>query len=475
MEENQLDSFSRALAAQTSRRGLLKGAGAVILGAIIGRHPASALAEAGGSPSHGGTEPPLAAATPACNAAQFKSCTEKAGVADAACNLSCTLLRAEPAREKCHAQCQKILAAAVDVCVAQYNCEGNPCFNCVNDVCLNTCGPGTTCVRGEGVPLVCCPNEQACGENCCTAPGTCCFNGQCVQTCPPGTACQNGQCISCAQAGLCESNGRCVAPEHCPACTICRHGQCVSCDQPGANCCPKGAACAPASGQCVCQTTGQPACGTGRSAVCCAEGECCDNGRCVRQCANGGCCVNGVCGCPPGATCQNGQCVCTGSCTTLLNGQCVPCNQVGMCCWFGNSSQGSCVAVCPSGQTCGPTGICQSAQACSGRSVSCPGAPTADSNGCCPDPGEPFVATCNTCPDNANGGKPMCDVACKYTVGFDSQGTFCCDGCNIFGCNNGVTCSEHCPGSTESCSGASCVTYSNGACSCGGCPPVGQC
>ncbi len=81
---------------------------------------------------------------------------------------------------------------------------------------------------------------------------------------PAGATCiRNEHCAS----GLCDpQTRRCTCPGGTTACG----GTCVS------TACPAGATLSNASCQCVCTATGQPPCGTGAAAVCCAEDLGCD-------------------------------------------------------------------------------------------------------------------------------------------------------------------------------------------------------
>lgn len=123
------------------------------------------------------------------------------------------------------------------------------------------------------------------------------------------------------------------------------------------------------------------------------------------------------------------------------------------------SSAGTRECGCPRGQVCGSNGQCQSS-ACA--TIMC-------GSVCCPDPSQggtkPFIATCNSCPDNGHNGAPTCDTACKFTTVFGTPDQ-CCEACHSI---DGPGCSSpsNCPGSAESCDGATCVQAGQGGVVCG--------
>jgi len=312
-------------------------------------------------------------------------------------------------------------------CLASHFCVGNAAGTakvCCNAACTGTC---TSCFAKDtgGADGTCqsislggssngqCPNDNAppCGH-----PGTCDGKGGCY-TPPSGTSCGGTMCsgstltaartcngsgmcqaaaagacpgslvcastsackTSCAAdgdctTGYCGANGACTAKQGdgtgCTASDMCTNANCAS-----GLCCPAGDkrcgnACIPSAGCCaasdcagVCQTCTNNVCGPVKNAA--------DPDSCAGTCdANGACkgTQGQTCpanGCLAGLTCAEGVC-CNSACNTTCT-SCLSANTslaTGTCGPVTNGhSHGSDCSVMNS-QTCGTTGTCNGAGAC---------------------------------------------------------------------------------------------------------------
>ncbi len=294
MDSERFDQITRALAAGTSRRRVLRGLTGGVLGTLAG---ALGLrqAEAGPPPKHCKFQDYACrfntncCSLNCCNrvcCGEGQACVGGQCVAAACTPTTCTALGLEcgTAPNGC------------DGTLACGTCTGTG-ESCINGQCVCTAEPlTTTCgTRQCGTATNNCGQTVTCGS--CTGIGESCQNGQCV--CAPDnvTACGTKECgtatNNCGQQVTC---GTCEIGETCNAMTaMCEPSTLVTC-QAGADPCVLPVACNATNPNCYCFTSvgGTTVCGTFGRDSCPTEHQCTADADCP-----GGYCVFTPCACQP--------------------------------------------------------------------------------------------------------------------------------------------------------------------------------
>lgn len=263
MDGQQFDDLARGLAATRSRRSVLKGVLAALVGSVAGsaRAPARTLAAPGICDQRG---------YQACQRdarERFRLCTENCNGAFCrgadrdpdmcvGCQTNCLLIR-----HRDEGQCQ-----AAGGCSAGQACCGDACVDLSTDpgncgACGDACGEHKVCSDGS---CECAAGYLNCGDGVCRDPqadqhfcgcytdcGDCyiCQDGTCTpnKTCPGGAVQDPVSCECVCPDARIECNGQCVDidtdPTNCGTCgTTCAAGEmCV-----GGSCeaaCPAGKSC----------------------------------------------------------------------------------------------------------------------------------------------------------------------------------------------------------------------------------------
>ena len=372
-----------------------------------------------------------------------------------------------------------------------------------------SCTCDSECRTGHCVDGVCC--SSTCDDKCkaCNVPsalGDCSFVPSGV---PPTdlSECQSSAPASCGQDGRCDGKGGC---ELYVADTVCDYGSCRGDGLSGIKSCD-----------------GKGACGGNTSNPCAPyscdpkSNECDDSCTSTAQCSLGQQCASGSCGlrfngykCSSDSDCASEHCSGGYCCNVACNGPCVSCSLPG--------SLGKCQLI-PAGQpssrcdaqaqsTCGTTGYCDGAGACSlwpGQTTPCVTSSCAssvllnttavcDGKGTCQDPElvdcSPYLCVAGACNSNC---KSDADCQSGHACALDSSGkTGTCGkrqigqacgnagDCNSGQCVDGVCCESQCDGACRSCalpgSPGRCVNLPAGAsdprktCSDGGSTACGQ-
>ncbi|CAA9551503.1 MAG: conserved hypothetical protein with Kelch motif [uncultured Thermomicrobiales bacterium] len=358
MDGQRFDDLTRALAAGTSRRRVLKG----LLGGIGG----GALALAGATKGDAARLRPLGA-----------NCNRDDKCASGVCDLATKHCACPPGQVACSHGCVDSASFQTDpancggcgrVCLSGV-CTGGVCGAGPSAVLGASCSGGGECASGSCVDGVCCAEatcsglDTACQVGVCQ-PGT----GACsVQPRANGTACDDGN--ACTQTDTCQDG----------ACTGGNPVVCAAADQ-----CHQAGVCQPGSGTCT--YADRP------------EGTVCDDGN---PCTVGETCQAGVCrggapvSCPAPTICQVSV-TCDpglGTCVALNRPNGTICGAETAC------SHDICVAgVCrvnepkPAGAACNDANACTQADACDGAGSCLGGAPVT-----CPPPDACHAAgTCDT-------------------------------------------------------------------------------
>ena len=377
--------------------------------------------------------------------------------------------------------------------------------SCGADVCSGTqvtpkiCDGAGSCVSGAGsdcAPYACasgaCKNPCA-GDGDCTA-GNVCLGGACLPpqsngaTCAAASQCASGFCVDgvCCNAactGLCQActtakkgggaNGTCGAigagsdPDNeCAAQAQSTCGTSGSCDGSGAcGLWPSGTSC----GAATCQgsvvkaqecsgagTCGLAAGGTDCAPFACSAGACKTSCATAADCASGNVCVGGTCvapqangaTCAAAAECASGFCIDSVCCNAACGGLCQACTTAkkggganGTCGAIGAGSDPDNECATQATSTCGTTGTCDGAGACSLH----PAGLSCGADVCVGNLATPKI--CNGSGACVNGTGAAC---APYT-------------CSLGACKNPCTTSSHCLSGNVCVSGVCMPPQSNGA------------
>jgi hypothetical protein len=378
----------------------------------------------------------------------------------------------------------------IDVASSTANCGG--CNSACDPVYANTCvggscqcgTTGAACATGQtfcnGTACVACNTDTHCASANCGACGVgqFCDSSTGTPTCNTkvgnGGACPNG--TECGAGSFCV-NGVCCGTNCTMACQVCNPSNFTSCSnalagQTGVACNTAGEACNGGGGAAACKKQLGVACNAGAD---CASNTCVSDGTATgKVCCGTGCFGNcGYCPSPynfctgtAGAGMQIATCSGNNACDGFgqLNGDCLkvngqPCtmsNQCmsGNCVSDGTATGGVCCSV-----SCGACGYC------SGASF----------NMCSTVPTDTVVATCSN--NSACDGAGTSLAHCKTKDGQScSLGSQCASGiCSVNCCKTSVTlscidtnhktvcdgsgnaASSKCTGTTNMCSGNSCI------------------
>jgi hypothetical protein len=306
MDGQRFDRWARALAAASSRRGLIKGLAGTLVAGLI----AADAEEAEAAARCRGCGP--------CQRCRNGTCVPRRdGTLCGQCGkCAAGVCVANPARcGKC-----RVCNESTFACNAQ---DCGDCGVCVNDVCKPKSGR-------EG---------QDCGGSSCKV----CDNGQCVAK-PQNAECPGGLCCD----GVCRAGAACCDDGGCPECGKCVNFACDRTAKNGQTCGTTPSCHICDNGECVALGDGfacKGVIGTCCAGVCCIGDQVCCNGQCCDGTCIAGCCIGGssvsaadtdLC-CPFGPPCGEGS-----------NARC--CNQDQECC------QGECKApeaCCPEESVCG--------------------------------------------------------------------------------------------------------------------------
>jgi hypothetical protein len=241
--EHPFDTLSRTLAAQHSRRALLREFGVALAGGL------TAWARRGTARSQEGCfdcgETQCCARgvcvdyCPECQTCEDGNCSPKCGPCDDCTVGQCVHNCSSYLNGDCVSKCTKCEycgdntcyngCLACQLCTADGCVEACPaCQTCTQAGCVTTCNACQTCVDLVCVDSVICPPCKTCIDGDCisTCSNGCCAGGACVDNCPPCQTCKDGQCVSCKDAGLCCSGTACVAAAGCPNGGCCTDGVC---------------------------------------------------------------------------------------------------------------------------------------------------------------------------------------------------------------------------------------------------------
>lgn len=461
MDQERFDRIARTLGCTGSRRGVVGGLLAGLVGAGIARFT-EADAKGQGKKSKGkakgkkrGKNQGRVGAQALCDANQLAVCQAN--------NACCSTLEG-----------QGCITVGTQNHTGQSG-EGGPCGD-AGSVCT-FCAPGTRCTTDGQGNQVCVCDGSSCPNGCCSNgtgnPGICQRNGSGVcgvggvacGACPNGCcdvntgACQQGNedfacgtgavlCANCGPGGDCLPSKTCntCSPATCDGCCdngVCRPGNANNaCGDFGAVCqkCPTGQRCLNSDFGNICGFGGcnQTTCPDG-----CCEDDVCRLGRSDFACGKGGAVCN-ICGFDQ--ECKNQTCT-----NIPCNAQTCPdgcCDQNGLCRFGGDNDscgvRGSACVACGANENC-VNGICTDVPC---NASTCP-------NGCCDTSG-----TCrngDTIQACGDGG-----AACQACTGENPT------------CVNG-TCRANpapaCPTGFEECGGV-CVNLGTDKQNCGACGRV---
>jgi hypothetical protein len=327
-----------------------------------------------------------------CKAAVMQSCAPFA-CNGTACNTTCVSDNA---------------CAAPDICDLTVNTCGNKKRLGQSCTANGDCLTGNSCVDG-----VCCASA-ACGT--CQACNIAGVEGTCTNV-PPGDAEPHALCTAsppCGFVGTCDGNGAC---RNAPATTSCGTAMCSGSTLTPVGFCSGMGACKQTPSSCGAYMCNGSACNT----TCTTDGQCatgftCDSGSCTNLTKNGKACTTG-------AECISGNCVEQVCCGTKTCDSCNSCAVAG--------SEGTCTPVAlgaadPAGvcmnmaaATCGTTGTCDGAGACSFQpkgtvclAASCPaGSSTLLTSATCDGQGTCTPGVISSCAPYACGDNAVCKVA----------------------------------------------------------------
>ena len=452
MDDDRFDSWTRKIAASTSRRSIVKGIAGAFAGAILGSSRASETDAASGYLHRG----------------------QRCGMSTAPCAscLVCMDGRCEAVSEDSH-------------------CSDTECGVCRNGICRpdqNRCHGCDHCTSGLTCKSTCDGDDQVCCDGSCRPRGTCCQENNDCERCQ---MCDNGQCVTdphqagkqCSSCKVCE-NGSCSKEDPDLYChgVCCEEGQVCAghifkecCDVPNVcnglvsqDCCTNGNVCTQSDGCCLAANAcgaSDGAYGHGQHKECCAEDELCISGVCCphdRSCGDRCCADGSVChvsseksdcckACGDTACCDPTVCVTDGDfcCDTKVNQKC------------GDNGDGTFKQCCSGlneeccGDKCVPKGCCDQNQntfmaasdvCCEEGHIACNGeccdtGQQCCGGYCCSGPCDTAGADC--CPSDQTCGDTCCDGPC------DATGSSCCPADQVCGdscCDSGLQC---CNGSCQ--------------------------
>lgn len=479
MEGRRFDRWTRTLAANRSRRGLLRGLVGTAVASVFAAGVEEAEAAGGCQRCRKGTCTPRTDGTlcgncgvcasgvcvanasrcgscKSCNATTFHCDSRPDDTACGDCG-TCHGGRCRANKDKC-AHCASCKADGGNYTCKSRCTHGDRCCEDGRCVAANECCTDKDCPECAKCAGGTCTADSArqgtdCGGSTCKA----CDNGRCV-TKPNNTNCPGGLCCG----GACHAGAACCDDDGCPECGTCVNFACDRTAKNGQTCGTTPACRVCADGQCVALADGsacQGVIGTCCSAVCCVgnqsccKGQCCDGtcipgfgccsfhafaaadvslccqfgppcgeGNAAHCCKEGETCCSGIC-CPAGKTCADEEC---GGCA---QGE-TACG--GKCCAIGHE--------CCNGTCCDHLESC-SLDGCCSVDSRCPNVGLPEFARCCSGPNHCFWdggTTVACCEGSTGEGEVVCSYGCC------PDGTICDNRCKDF-LGDGVDCC-HPPG-----------------------------